>query len=468
MTLVDVGLVDELRQTRFFENSPAEEIRWAAERGTIVKLAPGERVIAEGDETASFHIVLEGELKITKNVGGEEMVLTQHKVGDFTGALRLLTGGPSSASVWAVPATRLFRLCLDDFRELLVRSKETRDAIMRALALREHEMESTTQQRERLTALGKLAAGLAHELNNPAAAARSSAGRLRDTFTEIRTLAVKLHKAKLTSEEWDALAKLEAEAVERAQSAPPLDSLTQSDREDEVATWLEEHDVDLSWELAPTLVAAGLDIDWLETTAAALGPAVLSPALDWIETTLTANDLTHHVETSTARISELVQAIKEYSYMDQAPRQDVDVHQGIENTLKIMHHKLKNGVEVVRQYDPNLPRITAFGSELNQVWTNIIDNAIDAMDGKGRLLVKTLCEGGNILVEFADNGPGIPEAVRPHIFEPFFTTKGVGKGTGLGLDTAYRIIVNRHRGDIAVTSSPEGTMFCIRIPRHAE
>jgi len=272
----------------------------------------------------------------------------------------------------------------------------------------------------------------------------------------------------LDDNQLDHLADLGREVVDKLRAAPALGTLEQSDREDELATWLDEHDVEDSWELAPALVSAGLDTAWLDALAIQFSDDdQLDLVVPWLTTVLDEAELIATIDTGTARVSALVAAVKSYSYMDQAPLQDVDLHEGLENTLTILGYKLKKGVTVTRAYDRSLPRIRAYGSELNQVWTNLIDNAVDAMGGTGQLTVRTARDGDDALVEIADDGPGIPPDVLPRIFEPFFTTKGVGKGTGLGLDIAYRIVVARHHGDIAVHSEPGNTRFEVRIPLEA-
>ena len=243
-----------------------------------------------------------------------------------------------------------------------------------------------------------------------------------------------------------------------------ISTLTQNDREEKLIDWLDEHEITNSWQLAPTLVSAGMDAERLKMLADQMSAEALGEALIWLEATLTINGLINEVEQSTARISELVKAVKAYSYMDQAPLQEIDLHEGLENTLTILNHKLKYGITVTRAYDRTLPRICAYGSELNQVWTNLIDNAIDAMNGQGKLLIRTSREYDDVLVEIVDNGSGIASAMQCRVFEPFFTTKGVGKGTGLGLDIARRIIVKRHRGNIRLFSEPGNTRFEVRLP----
>ncbi len=332
------------------------------------------------------------------------------------------------------------------------------------MAERVQNLQSMLQQREKLSALGTLAAGLAHELNNPAAAVGRSARNLEEIFQELPSLTLKLNQQQMTSAQLTTLADLQRDATKRAKIAPRLDPLTQSDQEDEVTDWLETHGVVDGWKLASTLVGAGLDTQWLDTVVVNVPADTIGKVLTWLTGTLTGVGLLSELEHGAARISHLVKAIKDYSYMDQAPLQEVDVHEGLESTLTILSHKLKGGVIVTREYDRNLPRISAYGSELNQVWTNLIDNAIDAMGGQGQIWVRTRCGHDQVVVEIADNGPGIASEIQHRIFEPFFTTKGVGEGTGLGLDITYRTVVGKHKGDISVFSNPGDTCFQVRLP----
>ena len=331
------------------------------------------------------------------------------------------------------------------------------------MAHRMQEVQTLAQQREKLAALGTLAAGLAHEMNNPVAAVRQGSRHLQELWKDLPCLALQL-KQQMTSEELAFLVDMQCEAVKQAQTATTLDPLTRSDREDEMADWLEDRNVKNCWQLAPILVGAGLDIAWLENVAQKVPADSLSGALAWLTTSLTGVGVLNEIEHCSERISQLVQAVKDYSYMDRAPLQDVDVHQGLESTLTILSHKLKQGTTVIREYDPNLPQITAYGGALNQVWTNLIDNAIDAMQGQGKIWVRTWQEYDHVMVEIADNGPGIPAEMQHRIFEPFFTTKGVGQGTGLGLDITYRIVVGKHHGDINFNSAPGDTRFRVRLP----
>ena len=455
---------DTTRQDALFPRLSDEQLecvrRFAQER----RLQAGDVLFQEGDPERDFFVILEGDLKVTKRVAGDETLLAIHHAGEFTGALSMLTGGASIATARALTPCRLLHVDVDAFKAMLAACPPVAVEILAAMAQRRPEAQTLTQQREKLAALGKLSAGLAHELNNPAAAARRAAGQLRETFDALLPLSLALGGLCLSPDQRQALAAFEREVREALPTQTTLDPLARSDAEDAVTDWLDAHDIRDGWEIAPTLADAGLDAGRLDTLAERAGPDALPHLLAWLSRSLSSACLLRQIENSVSRISDLVGAIKSYSYMDQAPRQDIDIHEGLESTLTILNHKLKHGVDVKREYDLTLPRVTAYGSELNQVWTNLIDNAIDAMSGRGQLTVCTAREGDCALIEIADDGPGIPPDVQSHLFEPFFTTKGVGQGTGLGLDTSRKIVVDRHGGDIRVTSTPGDTRFQVVLP----
>ncbi|HZN11339.1 MAG TPA: ATP-binding protein [Blastocatellia bacterium] len=456
-------LMTALRRVKIFADLPPEHLAWLATHGQELRLAAGEALKREGDPADAMFVFFEGEMQARREGGGFDGQVYTMRAGDIGGVIpfsRMTRYGVTSravAPVWGL------RLGTEFFPEMLERMPALTPRFVAALSDRVRETTREDSQRDKLTALGKLSAGLAHELNNPAAASRRAAQQLRQSLRLLSRLCVDLNEAEATEEQYERLAEFQREAAAGAVTASPLDALAASEREDEVAAWLGEHQVEDGWELAPTFVRAGIDPEKLGALAADFPAAGLGGALRWLEATLAADELVGVIEQSTGRISELVRAIKEYSYMDQAPVQEVDVHQGLESTLVILGHKLKQGVTVTREYDESLPRISAYGSELNQVWTNLIVNAVEAMGGEGQLWVRTRRKPDHILVEIADDGPGIPPEIQGRIFEPFFTTKPVGEGTGLGLDTVYRI-VRKHHGDVRVTSKPGATCFQVRLP----
>jgi signal transduction histidine kinase len=452
-----------LRQIEIFSDLRDDQLQWFSSNSEELRLCPGDLLLREGDPADALFVVLEGEVRGRHENGGTDTSGFVGRAGQVIGMLPFsrMTTFPLTARA-TVPAWML-RLRKDRFQEMLQRIPELLPRLIGVMADRIREYSRAEQQRDKLSALGKLSAGLAHELNNPASAAGRAAESLREYMRELRRINQELDDASLSCQERTSLASFENQLIGRLASASPRDALEQSDLEEELASWLNRHNVANAPRLASGLVEAGVDRVSLEKLDAKFRGDVLSPILARVVSSVGAERLTREIEASTSRISELVRAIKEYTYMDQAPEQEVDVHRGIESTLTMLKFRLKHGVQVKRDFAPDLPRIFAHGSELNQVWTNLVDNAIDAMGGKGELTIRTSRELDYVLVEVTDSGPGIPASVKPHIFEPFFTTKGVGEGTGMGLDTVYRI-VRAHRGEISVDSKPGRTSFQIRLP----
>lgn len=326
------------------------------------------------------------------------------------------------------------------------------------------QQEVTLRQSEKLATLGKLSAGMAHELNNPAAAAQRGAAQLQAAFSGLQNTHLKLGEMNLVSTQLERLLSLDRLAQERARRPMGIDTLTRSDHESELENWLEEKSVDNAWQAAPALVNLGYQPGDLQALMADFTPTQFSVVIEWLNCTYTIYSLLEEINQGAGRISEIVKALKSYSYMDQAPVQNVDIHEGLEDTLVILRSKLKAGISVRREYDPRLPKIQAYGSQLNQVWTNLIDNAIDAMDGSGEITLRTSHDQQGVRVEIVDNGAGIPEAVLPNLFDPFFTTKPPGKGTGMGLNISHHIIVHQHGGRIDAHSIPGGTRFIVQLP----
>jgi signal transduction histidine kinase len=456
-------LKEALRRIPIFADLGEEQLDWFASQSEDLHVASGEILNRDGDPADALFVILEGELRGRRETGAPDAPMFQVRSGQVTGMLPFSRLTVFHIVTRAFGPTRIARFHKDHFPEMMRRIPQLTPRLVGVLADRIREVSRADQQRDKLTALGKLSAGLAHEMNNPAAAARRAAEGLRYCTHDLRKANARLDKASLSPEQRSLLAEIEDCLIDSMASAPALDSLVQSDRETEMATWLERHGVPNPSRLAPGLVEANVGSEDLDQLTERFDSGVLPDVLTRVVSALSAERLTREIEATTGRISELVRAIKEYTYMDQLPEQEIDIHQGIDSTLTMLKFRLKKGVTVVREYDRTIPRLFAHGSELNQVWTNLIDNAIDAMNGKGELRIRTARELDVLLVEITDNGSGIPEDVRPHIFDPFFTTKGVGEGTGLGLDTAYRI-VRSHHGEINVESRPGRTCFQVRLP----
>jgi len=456
-----MGLVDEVQKIDVFSDLPREQLEWFVSNCKEARFAAGELVYKEGTPAEYMTIFLEGRIFARRESEGANSPVFIAEKGDVTGLLPFSRMTHITITGRAEEPVHLLLFPATLFQEMFQRMPVLGKRLVGLLTDRVREVTRSEQQRDKLAALGKLSAGLAHELNNPAAAAARSADALLECLARLRKLDALPY---LSEANCAAIAKIESEV--RAELQPPAfkDQLERSDREESITTWLESHNVPEAWKLSPLLVDANLTRDHLERYLAAAG-ATMPTALTRFATLLEMERIIGQVSHSTKRISTLVKAIKEYSYMDQSPVQEVDIVRGIETTLAIMEHKLKKGITVIREFAPGVPKVTANGGELNQIWTNLIDNAADAMKEKGKLRVRVTHEGDYVLVEVVDNGSGIPEDVQPHIFEPFFTTKGVGDGTGLGLDAVQRI-VRKMRGTINFTSVPGETCFQVRIPIH--
>jgi signal transduction histidine kinase len=461
---------DELRELFLFEKLDDAQLAWLAERGGIADYQAGETIYRAGEPAEQLFVLLEGTLSMLMRAGGTEIEVnrTDHRgayAGAFMAFLDLPMGRSYAGSLRAVTDCRFWVLPAADFGQAVREWFPMATHMLEGLAIQGMGSQQTVSTRERLVALGTVTAGLTHELNNPATAAARATASLRERLAGLWDELAGLAGAGVTAGQLAALADLVGEAA--GAERPPLSPLEAADREDELGGWLDAHGVEEAWELTPPLVAAGVDAAWLERVAAAVPAAAVGRAVGLAAVTCEAGSLLDEVSEAARRISALIGAAKQYSQMDRSPLQQVDIHDGLESTLTMLKHKLETGIEVVRGYDRSLPQLPAYAGELNQVWTNLVDNAADAMegmDGRGRLTVRTARDGDRVLVEIGDNGPGVPEAAAAHLFEPFYTTKPVGQGTGLGLDICWRIVVQRHHGDLRFSSSPGDTRFQVLLP----
>lgn len=440
-----------------------DQLMWLVPKLQEVQFSPGDVLAKEGSPADKFYFLLEGEIEYRFDAGTPDERVYIAKPGNIGGRLPFSRLTHWNGTFRTITPGRMLAGGTDIFPEMIHDAPFIIERLVGVMSDRIRYATKEDQQQDRLAALGKLSAGLAHELNNPASAAKRAALALSEAQEALREATNRLDNQNLTSEQRKAIVIFERQALQHSLAATTVDSLTQSEQEDAIKGWLEKHGIKDARKLAPTLAEASLDLDWLNASQQQIGDEVLGDALTRIVCQVLAKKLTKEIESSTGRISELVKAIKEYSYMDRAPVQEIDIHQGIDSTLVMLKYKLKHGITVERQYDPTLPKVCAHGSELNQVWTNLIDNAADAMKNGGKLTIRTARDQTGILVEICDTGSGIPEDILGKIFEPFFTTKKMGEGTGLGLDAVYRII-RKHHGNITVESKPGNTRFQVRLP----
>ena len=455
------SLQEFVRKLPLFADLSLADVAQVCRASRRVHVKAGDLVIEESAPGDSVYVILSGVLEITKRDGERQVVLAQRVTGESVGEMSLLERTPRTASARALRDSELLEISPEAFRAMLEASPAMATTVLRTIASRLRSTEALLMQSGKLASLGTLAAGLAHELNNPAAAIQRSSEQLRDAFATWRRLTLELQTLDLAAEERQRLGDLEAGIAQGAAAHPDAASARE---EEHVIGALEALGVGSPWDLAPALVAYGWSTERLRALAEEVTAAHRAPLLQWLAAGLLAQQLTAEIQRSAQAISEVVRAVKSYAYLDQAPVQDVDLRASLEDTLVILRHKLKAGIEVVRRFDTALPRIEAYAGELNQVWTNLIDNAIHAMNGRGVLDLGARVVGDEVEVRIADNGPGIPSEIAPRIFDPFFTTKPQGEGTGLGLHIAHNIVVDRHRGRIEFDSKPGRTEFRVRLP----
>jgi signal transduction histidine kinase len=461
---------DELRQLFLFESLSDEQLDWLSAHGDVRTVPAGETVVAEGDEPTCFFVLLSGTLVLSRLAGGERVQInrTDH-VGSYFGATQsyLNTDRAQStygATVEAVTDMRIFQLPAAEWGAQVRAWFPMAIHLLDGIFLGMQNSQRLVNERERLLALGSLSAGLTHELNNPAAAAVRATAALRERIAGMRHKLAMLAGGSIDPKALPGLVKLQEAAVERVAKAPKLGPIEASDAEDEIGDWLDEQGVSNGWDLAPILVAGGLDADWLAQAMDKCPGTATDSAVRWLAYTVETEMLMNEIEDATTRVSTLVGAAKQYSQMDRAPFQVIDVHELLDSTLVMLARKIGDKITVVKDYDRSLPPLPAYAAELNQVWTNLIDNAVQAMAGKGTLTIRTYREDDCAVIGIGDTGAGVPDEIVGRIFEPFFTTKPVGEGTGLGLDISWRIVVKKHHGDIQVRSQPGDTWFLVRIP----
>ena len=464
---------EELRGLFLFEKLSDEQLAWLCREGRVELAEPGP-VYTEGEPATCLYVLMSGTVVLYRRVGGDDVEVNRtSSAGAYGGAFQAYLGDriPQvyNNTMRVTEPSRFFVLDAARFAQLMADWFPMAVHLLEGLLFGTKNAQEAIGQRERLLALGSLSAGLTHELNNPASAAVSATGALRERVAAMRRKLGMIASGRHRPEALTALMRLQEEAADRVPKAVTLSPLETSDREDQAAEWLDDHGVSGGWELAAVLTQAGLDAAWLDKVAATLAEAsedqsTLDGAVHWLGYTVETELLMNEISDSVTRISALVGAAKQYSQLDRAPYQVVDVHELLDSTLLMLGPKITPGITVVKDYGEDLPAVPGYPAELNQVWTNLIDNAVSAMGGNGTLTIRTSLDRDQVVVEFADTGQGVPPEIQARIFEPFFTTKPPGQGTGLGLDISWRIVVNKHHGDLRVESAPGDTRFQVRLP----
>ncbi|MEP7356820.1 MAG: ATP-binding protein [Anaerolineales bacterium] len=456
--------IEFLRRLPLFAGLGETDLERLYAQAQAMELAPGDLLIEEGAPGEALFVLIDGELQVTKRSGAQDVKVDVRSPGAVIGEMSLLDNSPRSASVRAISPSHLLMISKEVFERVLSTSPSAALATLHTIVTRLRQNEALLHEKEKMAGLGTLAAGLAHELNNPAAAVKRAVSQLRDLLLKWQPAISALDRLELTTWQNTCLAELRERMATRAAAPVTLDPLNRSDREGEIEAWLDEHGVADAWDLAPTLVGFGWELADFENLAASFPSEHIAVIAASLGIGSAVHAVLEEVGMGSDRISEIVKAVKSYSYLDRAPIQEVDVHDGLDNTLVILRHKLNKGtIKIVRDYDRSLPRIEAFAGELNQVWTNILDNAVDALAGQGEIRLRTYRDDDRVVVEIGDNGPGIPPEIQSRVFEAFFTTKPLGVGTGLGLNIAYNV-VNKHYGDIRLKSKPGETCFQVCLP----
>jgi signal transduction histidine kinase len=456
--------LEDLRRIDLFDDLSDDDLAPWLEVVTCRKVPAGELIEEQGDPPAGLQLLLTGTARSFLVDGEQVEPVGRQTAPTWMGAIAVLTEAPMGVRMVAETACRMAHVPPADFTRLALSQPSVHRRVMRNIAPVVRRINTIEQNRERLASLGAMAAGLAHELNNPAAAAQRAAAQLGEALHVTNDALRRFVESGIERVDAEQLLALQQQALDGAASRTALDALDVADAEDALLEALEELGVPEPWELAEPLAAAGVDDAWLARVAGLAGKATPG-ALRWVAATLTSEGLVAELKDSTQRMSDLVSAVKTYAYMDRGGLVEVDLHEGLESTLVIMGHKLKHTtIKVVRDYDRSLPKLTIHGSELNQVWTNLIHNAVDALGDSGTITIATRRDGACAVVEISDDGPGIAPDCKDRIFESFFTTKEVGKGTGLGLETVRRIVADRHDGSITVESEPGRTTFRVSLP----
>ena len=461
-------MYDFLRSVALFAELSDSDLRSLSEDMSELHLAAGEDLFVEGDSGDRAYIIREGKLEILTASGGREVLIAVRHVGELIGEVALLQEAPCSATVRARVDSLLLAIEKEHFDAVVDRSPSALKSMLRTILARLRETQSALYESERMAIIGQNTAETVHDLNNPTSAIQRAAEQLGPELEVQKQARTKLESLELTQEQMGVLIEERTKGAERTNDAPELDALARSDREADLEAWLEARGIEDAWEVAPTLVDVGFDESDLAVLGDQFEEKQLPQVLSYLSGDFTVQHLLAEIRSAATSISNIIEAYKAYVYLDQAPVQDVDIHKGLDGTLLILGGKLKEGISVRKEYAPDLPKIMAYGSELNQVWTNLIKNAADALEGRGEIVLRTRPDNGWVVLEIQDNGPGVPPELREKIFETGFTTKSRDEGTGLGLGSSRKIVEERHRGEISLISEPGNTRFEVRLPLNFE